>query len=630
MPKPLTVAITSCFLVLGICMASPAQQGAAQTSVAMTDERSSREQDGLEGPVRRVRVETAKILMKAGNVVEGPRVVRGIATYDALGRKIDAVDYPVESNTLPGKERYRYDDKGNIVEMVVLGSDDSILSKESYDYEFDQMGNWTKMNTSVAVYENGKVIFEPIETTYRTISYYYNQAIEKISAAAGKAKGTTPSAPANVSGSMSHVRSTPKPVATNTPVPEPVTAELKSSPPKASEPVAPPPPTAGNDTKGGDAATKAKEVIAPADNGRKPAVVKIAENVLRGAAMELPHPEYPQGAMLARATGKVEVELLVDEKGRVVNARATSGNPLLTQAAETAALKARFSPNKLSSDSSMVFGVITYDFMPPEVPRAELVSNPTPESKSSKVDERKPPTKQPDEKTAFAEPKPALFREPKPKTEAESESSHYSKGVAFLAANRYEEAVAALNEAVRVDPNDAKAYLKLAMSYSGMHKEKEAVAAFKLAAQIKPSAVDAPAYYMWGGSYLALDKTSDAISAFKQALYIIRAEAIGLEPKTIQSFPSLEQVHNGLAIAYLNARRFGDSIKELKQVITLNPANAEAHYALGVAYVASGDRRAAENQIKILTPLSAELAQKISAALGAPASRYGCRNITCR
>lgn len=658
MLRPLTVAIASS-LVLGICMPSPGQQGQARTSVAMTDERSGWEQDGLQGQVRRVRVETAKMMTKAGNVVEGPRVLRGIATYDPLGKKIDSVDYPVESTTIPGKERYRYDNKGNIVEMVVLGSDNSILSKEAYDYEFDQMGNWTKMNTSVAVYENGKVTFEPIETTYRSISYFYNQAIEKLSAAASKSKGT-PSAPATVAGSMGHAKPTSKPVAKNTPVTEPITAELKSSPakatetvptevknppaqlpetitaelksspPKASDPVALPAATTGNETKNVDAVAKSEEVNASAENAVKPTVVKVAENVLRGAAMELPHPDYPQGALLARATGKVEVQLLVDEKGRVANARATSGNPLLTQAAETAALKARFSPTKLSSETSMVFGVITYDFNLPEVPRAELVSNPTAASKSSAVDEVKPPARQPVEKAALTETKPATLRETKPKAEPESESDHYRKGVAFLAANRYEDAAAALTEAVRVDPNDANAYLKLAMSYSGMNKEKEAIAAYKLAAQIKPSAIDAYAYYMWGGSYLALDKTSDAISTFKQALYVMRAEAIGLEPKAVQTFPTLEQVHSGMGIAYLNAKRFSDSIKEFKEVVTLNPGNAEAQYALAVAYVATGNRRAAENQIKILTPLNPELAQKISTALAAPSSNYGCRNVGCR
>ena len=47
-----------------------------------------------------------------------------------------------------------------------------MVSKETYKYEYDSLGNWTKMTTSVAVVENGTIAFEPVEVTYRTISYY--------------------------------------------------------------------------------------------------------------------------------------------------------------------------------------------------------------------------------------------------------------------------------------------------------------------------------------------------------------------------------------------------------------------------------------------------------------------------
>lgn len=627
MIKALTLAIAFCCLAFGFCQSSLGQQRQVRTPVSVAAESSNRQQDGLEGSVRRVRVETAKMIVKGGNLVEGPRVVSGIATYDPNGRKIDAVDYPVESTTLPGKERYRYDDKGNIVEMVVLGSDSSILSKESYEYEFDQLGNWTKMRSSVAVYENGKVTYEPTEVTYRTISYYYNQAIEKLSASGAKSKSPAMrSAPSPVPDSMSHVKATSQPVATNQPVAEPAAANLKDSA-KASVPVAPTQ-TQGNDTIGDDPAAKSSEGNTPAGNASAPSVLKVAEDVLRNAAIDLPQPEYPEGALLARTAGKVEVQLLVDEKGNVTNARATSGNALLGQAAETAARKARFLPTKLSADATIVFGVLTYNFVLPAAPPS---TNTTTESRLPEPDVRKPVTKPADEKAVFVETKPAAFVEIKPKAaDSESATSHYTKGVAFLASGRYEEAAGAFNRAIQGDPNDANAYMKLAMSYSGMHKDKDAVAGYKMAAQIKKSVLDAPAYYMWAGSYLALDKPSEAISAFKQALYITRAEAIGLEPKEKQSFPSLEQLQLGIGIAYMNSRRFADAIKEFKQVVTLNPANAEAHYALAMAYLANGDRRAAQNQNRILSSLDRELAQKVTAALATPPLRFGCLTVTCR
>src|ERR1044072_6415022 len=69
----------------------------------------SREQDGLKGPVRRVLVETANIVTRNGKQVELPKSLIEVSTYDAMGRKIDFVAYPVQGATAPGKEEYKYD-----------------------------------------------------------------------------------------------------------------------------------------------------------------------------------------------------------------------------------------------------------------------------------------------------------------------------------------------------------------------------------------------------------------------------------------------------------------------------------------------------------------------------------------
>jgi hypothetical protein len=81
---------------------------------------------------------------------------------------------------LPGKKEYQYDDRANILEMIVRGEDGSLLSREKYDYEFDEFGNWKKMTSFVALYENGNIGYEPIEITYRTITYYYGQVAAKV------------------------------------------------------------------------------------------------------------------------------------------------------------------------------------------------------------------------------------------------------------------------------------------------------------------------------------------------------------------------------------------------------------------------------------------------------------------
>ncbi|HYY42775.1 MAG TPA: hypothetical protein VE775_08605, partial [Pyrinomonadaceae bacterium] len=136
---------------------------AASAPVDATE--TDRDRDGLSGPVRRIRTETAKVLVKEGKIVEGPRVVLETATYDMKGVKIDNAYFLSAGGSLTGKEVYKYDDKGNIVEMTLFNADGSVMSKEVYQYEFDAMSNWTKMVTSVAIIENGKLTFEPTEVT---------------------------------------------------------------------------------------------------------------------------------------------------------------------------------------------------------------------------------------------------------------------------------------------------------------------------------------------------------------------------------------------------------------------------------------------------------------------------------
>jgi protein TonB len=84
--------------------------------------------------------------------------------------------------------------------------------------------------------------------------------------------------------------------------------------------------------------------------------------VLNGLAVFLPKPPYPPLAKQAGAQGPVNVQVLIDEDGKVISAKAVSGNPLLLRAAQQAAFGARFSPTKLNQQAVKVSGVITYNF----------------------------------------------------------------------------------------------------------------------------------------------------------------------------------------------------------------------------------------------------------------------------
>jgi TonB family protein len=89
----------------------------------------------------------------------------------------------------------------------------------------------------------------------------------------------------------------------------------------------------------------------------------VTGGVLNGKVIYKPQPYYPQDAKAARAQGTVTVRILVDEEGRVVEAKAVSGHPLLREAAEAAARNSRFAPTRLQGQPVKVSGVITYSFV---------------------------------------------------------------------------------------------------------------------------------------------------------------------------------------------------------------------------------------------------------------------------
>jgi protein TonB len=94
----------------------------------------------------------------------------------------------------------------------------------------------------------------------------------------------------------------------------------------------------------------------------RPILKPISGGVLNGTAISLPPPVYPDTAKRMRTAGIVTVEVILDETGKVVSANATSGPTMLRDAAVQAALKARFSPTKLSGQPVKVSGVINYKF----------------------------------------------------------------------------------------------------------------------------------------------------------------------------------------------------------------------------------------------------------------------------
>jgi TonB family protein len=94
----------------------------------------------------------------------------------------------------------------------------------------------------------------------------------------------------------------------------------------------------------------------------KPAAIK-SLGVVNGIATSLPKPAYPATAIAMNIKGKVDVQVLINESGKVISSHAINGHPMLRANAERAALTARFTPTLLSNVPVKVTGVIVYNFM---------------------------------------------------------------------------------------------------------------------------------------------------------------------------------------------------------------------------------------------------------------------------
>jgi protein TonB len=88
----------------------------------------------------------------------------------------------------------------------------------------------------------------------------------------------------------------------------------------------------------------------------------VISSMIASQAVSLPKPVYPIIAKQAGVQGPVNVQILVDESGKVISAQAVKGNAMLFRAAEDAARHARFTPTVLNDQPVKVQGVITYNF----------------------------------------------------------------------------------------------------------------------------------------------------------------------------------------------------------------------------------------------------------------------------
>jgi TonB family protein len=99
---------------------------------------------------------------------------------------------------------------------------------------------------------------------------------------------------------------------------------------------------------------------------KPPPPIRVSRGVTAGEALTKVWPLYPSIAKQINASGDVLVAITIDESGKVIEARATNGHPVLRSAAEDAARKWVFKPTLLDGKPVKQPGVLTFKFVPPK------------------------------------------------------------------------------------------------------------------------------------------------------------------------------------------------------------------------------------------------------------------------
>jgi len=137
-------------------------------------------------------------------------------------------------------------------------------------------------------------------------------------------------------------------------------------------------------------------------------------------------------------------------------------------------------------------------------------------------------------------------------------------GKSYRGQGLWSEAEAALKEALRIAPQDVRAYVELGALYIDQGRSTEAEAEFKKAIAIDPR--NSGAYFDLGRIYAGQGRAAEAEAALKNALAI--------DPRIAGACVELGRL-------YKDQERFPEAEAALQKAIAVDPRNGGAHFQLG-------------------------------------------------
>ena len=204
----------------------------------------------------------------------------------------------------------------------------------------------------------------------------------------------------------------------------------------------------------------------------------------------------------------------------------------------------------------------------------------------------------------------------------------YKVGVAALELRVFDEAQTALEQAVKLKPDESTYLTALGATWLKKPDLFAAEQVFRRALELQPDNAQAQMYLgyvlykqkKFSEAKGHLEKTIKADSSAPEPFYylgLIAQEenedqrAVALLEKAIQVSPSFGNGHVALGASYLKLKDYSRAQKELELGANLNPDDSKAHYQLAVLYARLKDPKRAQAEMQIVEKLKAlEQSQK--------------------
>ena len=167
-------------------------------------------------------------------------------------------------------------------------------------------------------------------------------------------------------------------------------------------------------------------------------------------------------------------------------------------------------------------------------------------------------------------------------------------GIAYYSRGNYDNAVKSLLHAADLSPGDPRVYPFLSRAYdSSPSQADEVIARFRRFAEQQPNDGRAQYYYamsLWKGKR-AQDSSLDLVN-----VETLLKRAIALDS-------SFAEAHLQLGNLLSDQHKYSDAVPEYRRALEINSDLADAHYRLGQAYVHTGEKDKAQEQLQVYQKL---------------------------